>query len=106
MVVLKDRDNNLVKLFLADTFFARLKGLFSSRAKCYDGIVIKPCNSVHTIGFMRKIDVIFLSADGKVIKVVHSMKPNRFAWCSGSRSVVEIFSDKRCYFSVGDVLHV
>lgn len=106
MIVLNDNSHTAVKLFVANTFFTRLQGLFSPRAESHDGIVIKPCNSIHTIGFSCDIDVFFLTNEGKVVKVVKAMKSNRFAFCFGAKAVIEIFSDRDCQFSVGDVIHV
>ena len=92
--------------YVADSFRTRFIGLFSSRVKEYDGIMIKPCNSVHTFFLGRPIDVAFVSKDMRVIKVVNGMKSNRVAMCWRAVSVVEMFSGEvKGGFSVGDKIN-
>lgn len=66
------------KVGLADTFSLRLLGLmFSKDLGGKDGLLIEPCNSIHTFFMNYKLDVIFLSRDNKVVKVFKNMKPWR-----------------------------
>ena len=92
--------------YVAGSFRTRFMGLFSSCINDYDGIMIKPCNSVHTFFLGRPIDVVFLSKDMRVIKVVNGMKSNRVAMCWRAVSVVEMFSGEvKGGFSVGDKIN-
>lgn len=105
-MVVNDNDSREFRLFVADTFCSRLVGIFSSRSKKYDGILIKPCNSVHTFFLGRSIDVLFLSKDMRIIKVVRSMRSNRVSVCFNAASVVEFFSDQvEVNFLVGDKIN-
>lgn len=65
---------------IAESFIARLIGLmFSNSISGFDGLLIKKCNSVHTCFMKYPIDVIFLSKEMKVIKIIRNMKPWRFS---------------------------
>ncbi len=69
------------KIKLADTFFTRGLGLmFKKEMTDFDGILIKPSNSIHTFWMRFSIDVIFLNKDLEVIKVFENLKPWRMTW--------------------------
>lgn len=66
---------------VADTRISRLIGLLG-RAGLEEGtgMVIQPCNMIHT-WFMRfPIDVLFVSDDGVIIRAVETLGPFRVAW--------------------------
>ena len=54
------------------------------------GLLIRPCSSVHTFGMQYPIDLIFLNKNGKITKLVHSLGPCRFAWSWSASMVVEL----------------
>lgn len=65
---------------VADTFFARVRGLLGRRAFAPgEALVILPCNSVHMLGMMFSIDVLFCRADHLVLHVEHNLRPWRFS---------------------------
>jgi uncharacterized membrane protein (UPF0127 family) len=77
---------------VANSFFQRLIGLVG-RGQLHEneGLLIVPCNSVHTFFMRYRIDVVFLSRDFRVVKVIHNMKPWRISavvW--KSHSVLEL----------------
>jgi hypothetical protein len=70
----------------------RVIGLLNRRSLSEDeGLLITPCNNIHT-WFMRfPIDVAFLDADGDVVKIVHCLPPFRARACWGKAcSVLEL----------------
>lgn len=77
---------------MADTFLARLKGLLGKREfKEGMGLLIKPCNSVHSFGMKFNIDVIFLDKNHRVIKVIKNMNPNEISpIVRGAKCVLEL----------------
>jgi Uncharacterized conserved protein len=76
---------------MADTFFSRLKGLLgTSGLAAGEGLVIKPCNSIHTFGMSYPIDVLFADAAGRVARTAAGLSPQRMMLCRGSRYVVEL----------------
>lgn len=69
----------------------RARGLLGKPAPAAgEGLLITPCNSVHTCFMGSAIDVIFLDRDNVVVKIVSRMKPFRFAMALGSLSVLEL----------------
>jgi uncharacterized protein len=54
------------------------------------GMMIERCSSIHMFFMRFPLDVIFLSHDLIVRKVVHNLRPWRMAWSPGARHVVEM----------------
>ena len=77
---------------LADSFFARARGLIGRSALAPgEGLMLRPCNAVHTVGMAFPIDLVHLDADSRVLRVVHSLRPWRPGpLVRGSRVVVEL----------------
>jgi uncharacterized protein len=44
------------------------------------GLLLQPCESVHTFFMRFVIDVVFLDRQGRVVKVVDGLPPWRLAW--------------------------
>jgi uncharacterized membrane protein (UPF0127 family) len=75
----------------ADTFFSRLKGLLGSeRLLEEEGLIIFPCNSVHTFGMRYAIDVLFVDKQNRIIKIVEEMGPGRMAGAFRASFVIEL----------------
>ena len=63
-------------LLVADCFWSRLKGLMGKRDMLEnDGLLIVPCNSVHSMFMRFPIDLLFLDRDLNIIKIIESFKP-------------------------------
>lgn len=78
-VVNVSRNLTLVQdLQIAATFLTRLQGLLGKKEfpQGY-GLLIKPCNWVHTLGMSFPIEVLFLNENLEVI-AMERLKPNRF----------------------------
>lgn len=54
------------------------------------GLWIAPCEAVHTFGMRFFIDVLFLDRHRRVLKISHSVKPWRVAFCLRAHSVLEL----------------
>ena len=64
------------KVTVADSVLGRLVGLLGKRALEPDGGVwIVPCNSIHTIGMLFKIDVVLVDSDLKVVGLHELVRP-------------------------------
>jgi uncharacterized membrane protein (UPF0127 family) len=88
---------------VADTFFARLKGLLGSTQT--EGLLIKPCNQVHCFGMKYNIDVIFISQDSIVCHIQPDMKPGGISpIIKKAKSVLELPSGRAKEINVGDKL--
>ena len=68
--------------------FLGMRGAREFKKSC--GVWVKRCSSINTFGFDQAIDVVFLSADGVVTKVVAGMKPWRMTSCPDARTVLEL----------------
>ncbi len=67
------------QIFHANTFFTRLKGLMGTKELRLDsGLLLEPCDSVHTWYMKYAIDVIYINKENNVLHVEHSMKPNKW----------------------------
>lgn len=63
---------------LADRLWPRVKGLLGSNAlPPGHGLVLKPCNSIHTYFMRFPIDVLFVDRSNRVIRAIAELKPNR-----------------------------
>ena len=61
---------------IADSFLGRLVGLLGRRSlKPESGVWILPCNSIHTIGMLFTIDVIFVDRNLKVVGLRELVRP-------------------------------
>lgn len=92
---------------MADSFFSRLRGLLGTKQLSSGlALIIKPCSSIHTIGMVYNIDVLFVDKDNTVLKIVTELGPWRLAACSGSKYVIELpaGTSARSGTSVGDKL--
>lgn len=80
------------QVILADNFWTRLKGLLGRSALAEnEGLLIRPCNSVHTLGMTFAIGVIFLDRDNRILQVIPLMKPGRLSpLVRGAKQVLEL----------------
>jgi len=78
-VVNKSKNTLLARdVKLANTFIKRLVGLLGKSALGpSEGLVLEPCDSVHTFFMRFAIYVIFADKNNKVIKMYTALKPNR-----------------------------
>lgn len=81
---------------VAGTFWTRLKGLLGRNGLASDeGLLIKPCRSVHTVGMRFAIDVVFLAADGRVVGIIEEMGSRRFSpFFKEAQMVLEVKAGK------------
>ncbi len=62
----------------ADTFWQRLRGLmFQPLLPPGAGLLIVPCNQVHTFWMRFAIDVVFLDRSGRVVGQMAQLAPGR-----------------------------
>ena len=99
----------LDKLKLADSYSKRLKGLLGrSSLSNGEGLIIRPCNSIHTYRMKFAIDVLYVDKKNTVLKVVDSIKPDRLGpLILKSAYVVEASAGAfRCRVKEGDRVHI
>jgi len=77
-------------LHTASTTRSRLRGLLGVDAvPPGHGLLITRTRSVHTVGMRTALDLVWLGADGGVVRVDYAVGPRRNASCRGARSVIE-----------------
>ena len=76
---------------VADTSAQRRRGLLGRKELSQgEGLWIWPCEAIHTFGMQMKIDVLFLSEEFQVVKIVPQLPPRRLAVCMRASSVLEL----------------
>lgn len=90
----------------ADNFFKRLKGLmFTSALPAGEGLVITPCQQIHTQFMNYAVDVMFVDAQHIVVHIERDMKPWRFSkFYKQAKYVLEVNAGAASMVSVGDTL--
>ncbi|TLN10390.1 DUF192 domain-containing protein [bacterium] len=95
---------------LAGTWWARLKGLLGKGSlKAGEGLVLMPCNAIHTCFMRFPIDVVFVNDYGRVLRMYDTMGPFRFsARVKGAARVVELPAGvlRLSGTQVGDMLEI
>ena len=77
----------------ARTFTQRARGLlWFAPLIPGEALWIDRCPSIHTVGMGYAIDVLFLDAQGRVLRVAQAVQPLRFRLCPGAVSVVELLA--------------
>ena len=69
-----------LNVYIADTFWTRLVGWLGKDTAGEDGLLILPCNSVHTFLMKFPIDVVFLNFKNQVIITHENVVPNKMIW--------------------------
>jgi uncharacterized membrane protein (UPF0127 family) len=80
------------RLDMAVGFWGRLKGLIgtTSLPEGY-ALMLSPCNSIHTFFMKYGIDVIFIDRNNRVVKILHSVSPNRIGPVApGAKAAIEL----------------
>jgi uncharacterized membrane protein (UPF0127 family) len=92
---------------LAVTPWTRSKGLLGrSQLDPDEGLWIQPTGSIH-MWFMRfPIDVVYADGEGRVLKLVHGIRPWRMSACRGAKVALElpVGAIERAGVQVGDHL--
>lgn len=79
-----------MRLLVARSWHARLRGLaLRPGIRPGDALLIPRCRSVHTCGMRFAIDVVFLDAAGRVLRVAERVPPWRLVSCPGAAAVIE-----------------
>ena len=70
----------------------RLRGLLGrTKLDPGEGLLLRPCNGVHTWGMRFAIDVLFLDAQNRVIRLDPSLPPSRMVpWVRHSKQALEL----------------
>lgn len=100
---------SIAKVWHARGYFARLRGLLGRELREGGGLLLTPCNAIHTIGMGYAIDALYLDQQGRVLRVDEAIAPGRVMPLQrGAKHVLELPEGcaNRRGISVGDVLEV
>lgn len=70
---------------------------------------IKPCNQIHMLNMRFAIDVVYLSREGRVVKVDENVQPNKICkTVKEAKSVIEMNGFAAAEFGIteGDILEI
>jgi len=95
------------RLELAATFWQRFRGWqFRALPPRGSGVLLAPCNSIHTAGMRFAIDAVFIGQDGTVLQIASDLLPWRAVrLVRGAQAVLEVPSG-RCQFQPGQRLAI
>lgn len=76
MEIWRDQDLVVGQGKIADTFWSRFVGLqFAPELPEGHGLLIRPCNSVHMFFMRFPLDVVFLTKDGVIERLLPDLRP-------------------------------
>ncbi len=95
-------------IVLADNFFSRLAGFQFRLRPHVEGFLFVPGNSIHTFWCFFPLDLVFMTKDNRVVKVIRGMKPWRMTRpYRGSHKILEVPAGKiPSTLMEGDILEV
>lgn len=108
-IVMNETKNKeiLVDLKRADTFTTRLRGLMGKTISEEEGLLIQPCNSVHTFFMKMAIDVIFLDKEDVVLHKISNMQQRSMSpLVKGAKYVIEGYPGVFDSTEVGDKIKI
>jgi uncharacterized protein len=65
-----------------------------------EAILLSPCNSIHTFGMNYPIDIIFLSSDYQVTRIVSNCMPRRLVFCKDAMYALELAAGQAAQMAV------
>lgn len=85
----------LTTVAVADNYFLRLRGLIGRSARSIGGLLICPCNQVHTCFMGEAIDIVYLDRAGKVMRIDAEIPAWKMLKAErGARKVLELPAGK------------
>lgn len=80
-----------LRVDVAGSWRERLRGwLGRAAAPVERGLWIVPCDAVHTWAMRFPVDLLFIDAGGRILRVDHRVAPWRLRLCIGAYSVIEL----------------
>ena len=118
--MLKMKKNNIIQIItnenkilledvlIADSFYFRFKGLMGKKTlDKKEGLLIKPCNSIHTFFMKMNIDVAFLDNDNIVVAIYKDMRPWKISKIyTNSNFVIEGNAGSLSELKIGDKIKI
>jgi hypothetical protein len=97
----------VAQLRIAAGFWSRLAGLqFRRPLPSGAGLLLVPCNSVHSCFLRFPIDVVFLDGHGAVLAIRRNLRPWRLAWGPHKSHAVLEFPAGSADLQLGEKLRI
>ena len=95
-----------IPLNVADSFKSRFLGLMGQKESNH-GLLLHPCNSIHTCFMRYPLDLIFLNAENQVAAIKRVVKP--FAFVMPIKSAVKVLEfpsslHASAFVNIGDTI--
>lgn len=91
VVVMTSVAPSCLRVLRTEGFIERLRGLIGREALARrHAIWISPCSAVHTFGMRGSIDLVFVDARDRVLRVDAAIAPCRVRFCRDARGVLEL----------------
>ena len=68
-VLIQTNGTTVANAWLANHYFSRLRGLLGRTLSEGGGLLLVPCNCIHTFGMQYEIDAVYLDRTGTVLRV-------------------------------------
>jgi uncharacterized membrane protein (UPF0127 family) len=68
------------EIALADNFWTRLSGYMFRKTPHISGILFEPAKAMQTTFMNFELDIVFLTKENQVVKVLRDVKPWRHTW--------------------------
>ena len=108
ILVNKTKEKEILnELTHANTFITRFMGLMGKEITRDEGLLIRPCNSIHTFFMKMAIDVIFLNNNDEVVHKISNMQKRKASpIIKGSKYVIEAYPGVFDSVDLGDKIEV
>ena len=108
-VLIRKNGEPIARVWNANRYFLRLRGLLGRTIPAGGGLLLTPCNCIHTFGMRYAIDAVYLDSSGLVLRVDQALPAGK-AWPvqRGAKRVLELparIANER-NIRVNDVLEV
>ena len=82
---------HLEQVEVARGWWGRACGLLGRRElPAGHGLLLQPCSAIHTLGMRFALDVVFLDAQGRVLRQYHQVPPHRLLIRGGPGAVAAL----------------
>lgn len=89
----QEQSFTLDHLYVAASIWHRTRGLLGRKPlHKNEGLLLQKCKMIHTLGMRHAIDIVFISANGEILKIESSVKPMRLVWCWKARAAIELLA--------------
>jgi uncharacterized membrane protein (UPF0127 family) len=101
VINLRNGEILLPKVAKAETWLERMRGLIGRPPLPEgQGLLIVPCNSIHTFLMRFPIDAVFIDRRGIVSKIAADLPPHRLAFSLQAASVLELMAGQAARLSL------